>query len=499
MRNSKALSERIYFKEVYVVNPPFASAGIEDSNGRLRYVVIEPILTDEEIRLLNRIRRILLEETSVDLAKIKDASTARKLLRDRVTQIIKDYKLKVRDEQLEKLMYYIYRDSLGYGKIDVLIKDPNIEDISIDGVNVPVYVWHKFYESIPTNIVLNEVELRNLISKLSYRVGKQVTISRPILDGLLPEGYRVHIALDQVSLRGGSLSIRKFSESPFTIIDLINFGTISAEVAAYLWILIENLRSIMICGSTAAGKTTLLNAVSMLIYPDSKVITIEEARELRLPHENWIPLVTRPAIHEGVEEITLFDLLKSALRQRPDYIIVGEIRGEEAYNFFQAIATGHGGMCSIHAENIDSAIKRLITKPMNVPLLLIPMMNVVALISRVKVGGKIVRRVTRVSEIAGVDEKRSWVVFNPVFEWTGEKEDSFKFTGKSFMFERIAEFLHRPVESIYEELENKSLILKWMVKKHLNRYDQVASVIKEYYRSRERFLRKVKMESALIS
>ena len=491
----KVEEEKRAFKEVYPVNPPFALAGIEEYRGRLRYVVIEPILTENEQEVLEKVKRILLEEIRVPLEDLREEEKVKKLVRDKTYEIIRNYKFKLTEEQINKIIYYIVRDSLGYGKIDVLIKDPNIEDISIDGANIPIYVWHRMYENLPTTITLDENELRSLISRLSYRVGKQVTVSRPILDGLLPEGYRVHIALNQISLRGGSLSIRKFAETPFTIIDLIRFGTISTEMAAYFWTLLEHLRSIMVCGATAAGKTTLLNAISMLIHPDAKIITIEESRELRLPHKNWIPLVTRPALQEGMEEITLFDLLKSAMRQRPDYVVVGEIRGEEAYTFFQAIATGHSGLCSIHADSIDAAIKRLMTKPMKVPLLLIPMMNVLVLISRVKIDNKIVRRVTKVTEIEGIEEKGEWIKLNEVFTWTGADEDRFEYSGRSYMVKKISEIKHIPEEVIETEFRDKNLIIKWMANRGLRRYENVAGIIEEYYRNRASLLRRVKVEA----
>jgi len=491
----KAEEEKHAFREVYPVNPPFALAGIEEYKGKLRYVVIEPILTEREKQILEKVKRILLEEVRVSPEDLREEEKIRRLVRDKVYEIIRNYKFKLTEEQINKITYYIIRDSLGYGKIDVLIRDPNIEDISVDGANIPIYVWHRMYENLPTTIVLNENELRSLISRLSYRVGKQVTVSRPILDGLLPEGYRVHIALSQISLRGGSLSIRKFAETPFTIIDLIRFGTISTEMAAYFWTLLEHLRSIMVCGATAAGKTTLLNAISMLIHPDAKIVTIEESRELRLPHENWVPLVTRPALQEGMEEITLFDLLKSAMRQRPDYVVVGEIRGEEAYTFFQAIATGHSGLCSIHADSIEAAIKRLMTKPMNVPLLLVPMMNTLVLISRVKIDNKIVRRVVRITEIEGVEEKGEWVKLNEVFTWTGADEDRFEYSGRSYMIKKISEIKHIPEEVIEAELRDKNLIIRWMVNRGLRRYENVASIIEEYYRNRTSLLRRVKIEA----
>ncbi len=491
----KGPGEKKLFEEVYDVNPPYAYVGIERINEEVRYVVIEPFLTEREKEIIEKIKEILLTESHIDIEKLKDRKIAEEFLKKEIHRIVKSYKFKLNEEQVDKLSYYIFRDSLGYGKIDVLVRDPNVEDISVIGVNIPVYVWHRNYENISTNVVLNEGELRALISKLSYRAGKQISVSKPILDGFLPEGYRIHIVLDEVSLRGGSFTIRKFSRTPYTVVDLIKFGTLSPKLAAYLWSLIENFRSLMICGGTAAGKTTLLNAISMFIHPDAKVVTIEEARELRLPHENWVPLVTRPAM-EGLEEITLFDLLKSALRQRPDYVIVGEIRGEEAYTFFQAIATGHGGLCSMHSESGEAAIKRLITRPMNVPLLLIPMISTIVLIAKVKIGGKIARRVIDVKEIRGVDVSTGDVHLNPVFKWVKDK-DSFSFSERSYVLEKISEISLRSPDEVIDDLNDKALILKWMLKKDLHDYDQIANVVREYYRNKTGLLDKVRMEAAI--
>jgi flagellar protein FlaI len=326
-------------------------------------------------------------------------------------------------------------------------------------------------------------ELDSFVTRLAYKAGHQITISSPILEGALPEGFRVHLTLEEVSKRGDTFTIRKIRANPFTIVDLINLGTISPHVAAYFWILVENLRSIIVAGATASGKTALLNSICSFIRPEMKVITIEEVRELRL-HENWIPMVTRPSFQPGVQEVTLFDLLKSSLRQRPDCIIVGEVRGEEAYTLFQSISVGHGGLCTIHAENVETVEKRLLTKPMNIPPMLIPMMNAIVLIGRTKLRETVIRRVLDVSEIVGVDEKSGRALFRKICEWD-PRSDTFalniKSLAESYVFKRITELKHISIGNLMEEMDRREVILRWMAKKSIKSYDEAAGIVRSYY------------------
>jgi flagellar protein FlaI len=307
----------------------------------------------------------------------------------------------------------------------------------------------------------------------------------------------VHLTLDEISKRGDTFTIRKIRASPFTIIDLINFGTVSPKMAAYFWILVENLRSIILAGATASGKTALLNSVATFIRPEMKVVTIEEVRELFF-HENWIPMVTRPSFQLGVEEVTLFDLLKSSLRQRPDYIVVGEIRGEEAYTLFQSISVGHGGLCTIHAENVETVEKRLLTKPMNIPPMLITMMNAIALVERTKIRDITVRRVLDVSEITGVDDVTGRAKFLRIFEWDHER-DSFTFcikrASESYVFKRIAELRHVPVDDLVSELDRRENIVSWMARRNIKSYDDVANVVRMYYLNPEEIHNRARMEA----
>ncbi len=470
----------LQFKDFYAVTPPFGNVGIQldKASGRLLYRVIEPTMDAREQDTLEKLKNMLREETQISLDVIRDAASLETYLEANIQKMVKRFKLDVSKKSLEKFTYYIKRDFLGYGPVDVLIRDQNIEDISCNGVAIPIYVWHRLYESLPTNVCFpSRAELDTFITRLAYRSGHQISISNPILEGALPEGFRIHVTLEEVSKRGGTFTIRKVRANPFTIIDLINLGTVPSQLAAYFWILIENKRSIIASGATASGKTGLLNAICTFIPPEMKVVTIEEVRELRL-HENWIPMVTRPSLQAGIQEVTLFDLLKSSLRQRPDYIIVGEIRGEEAYTLFQSISVGHGGMCTIHAEDVSAVEKRLLTKPMDIPPMLIPMMNVVAQLNRTKFRDTIVRRITELSEI---NEKG---VFQRLFEWD-PRDDSTRLSvsslKESIALNRVANSKHVPIEEVIEDLEKRELILKWMAQNKICTYEQVAEIIRKYY------------------
>ena len=491
-------NESMAFRDFYPVNPPFGFVGIEinEDKGTLMYHTVEPTLNEDESELLNRIKDLLIDRMDVSLDVLRDPDQMEEYLRAQVQRLFKKFEREIPKESEDKFIYYLKRDFLGYGKIDILLRDENIEDVSCNGVRTPIYVWHRQYESIPSNIIYDtEDELDKTVIRLAYRSGRQISISHPIMEGTLPEGFRVQLTLKEISKRGDTFTIRKFRENPYTIIDLIKNGTVSAEIAAYLWLLVEHGRSIMICGATASGKTTLLNSLSMFIKPEMKVVTIEEVRELRL-HENWIPMVPRPSYQPGVTEITLFDLLKASLRQRPDYIVVGEVRGEEAYTLFQAIATGHGGLCTIHSDSVDYAIKRLLSRPMDIPAMMVPLMNVLLQIRRVKIGDNIVRRADTVTEVIGLSASDQ-VQVEHRFRWDSI-DDSYRFLESSgrgeSIFKQISNLRHVPEWTLEEEMKQRTLILEWMVKENLNTYAQVSQLVHNYYGNPEEVLTRARFE-----
>ncbi|MEM0322139.1 MAG: type II/IV secretion system ATPase subunit, partial [Thermoprotei archaeon] len=266
-----------------------------------------------------------------------------------------------------KILYYVERDIVGFGPLDPLMRDLSIEDISVDGAKKPVYVFHSKYESMPTNLVFEkEEDLDDYVVRLIHISGKHISTAFPLVDATLPGRHRLMATYRQeITPFGSTVTIRKFRTDPVTIVDMLNYGTLNEPIAAYLWLMMENRLSAIVIGATAAGKTTLLNALVSMVRPGSKVITIEEVQEMNLALDNWVPMISRPSYglsSEKVGEVSLFDLVKASLRMRPDVLVVGEVRGEEAYVLFQAISTGHGGLCTIHAEDVRSAIKRLTSK-----------------------------------------------------------------------------------------------------------------------------------------
>jgi flagellar protein FlaI len=377
------------------------------------------------------------------------------------------------------------------------MKDHLIEDISADGVNIPIYVWHRLYESLPTNIIFNnEAELNSFIIRLAYLAGKNISIASPILDASLPDGSRVQLTYgSEVTRRGSTFTIRRFRVDPLTISDLIAFNTLSSEMAAFLWYIIENRASVLVAGGVASGKTTMLNCLSMFIKPEMKIVSVEDTQELNLPHENWIPSVVRLGFgHEDRKggTITLFDLLKAAVRQRPDYIIVGEVRGEEAYTLFQAMATGHLGMSTIHAESVEATINRLQSEPMNIPKPLIAMTNVIMVMTRTEIEGKPARRVSITSEVLGLNSKTKNILTEDVFRWN-PKEDKFVFSGRSSILEKHMKKMDISEEEIRREIQRRKTVLEWMVRKGIRRHIEVSNVIREYYANPNRVFQKARV------
>ncbi len=498
---SKSVQEKkpSVFREVYPIHEPYVYAAVvkEPNSQRILYEVIEPTLLKEDEVQLKEIKALLIDEIDVSLKEIGTREKAEEYLKSKIREIIKDYRLKIAEEAIDKLMYYIIRDFLGYGKIDPLMKDRLIEDISADGVNIPLYVWHREYESLPTNIIFEDVdELNSFIIRLAYLAGKNISIASPMLDATLPDGSRLQLTYGtEVTRRGSTFTVRRFRVDPLSISDLISLNTLSSDMAAYFWYAIENRASILVAGGVAAGKTTMLNCLSMFIKPELKIVSVEDTAELNLPHENWIPSVVRAGFGQngkGTGAITLFDLLKTAVRQRPDYIIVGEVRGEEAYTLFQAMATGHLGMSTIHGESVNSVINRLGSEPMNIPRSLLTMIDAMTIQLRTEIKGKPARRTLAVTEIVGLDPKTQELLTNEVYRWDA-KRDIFLYSGRSHVLERNMESKELSEEEVREELHRRKTVLEWMVKNNIRRYTDVSAVIRDYYVDPARVYRKARL------
>ena len=486
----KRATQRLVFKdyrvvESYPLNPPWAYARILENvkTGEKLYYVDEVPLSEAEQKIYKNIMRILYWEIKPPPSNVDPQEY---FVRE-AKRIVIEYRLKLgRTPGItwSKILYYVVRDVAGFGPIDPLMRDPHIEDISCNGLGRPIYVWHRRYEYIPTNIVFeDEEELDSLVVKLVHMAGKHISVAFPVVDAILPGGHRLAATYKkEVSTSGSTFTIRKFREDPITIVDMLRGGVIDPLVGAYLWLLVEHKMAGMIMGVTGAGKTSTLNALATLLRPNLKVVTIEDTPELRLPLKNWVQLVARPSYGIGAEkigEITLFDLVKISLRYRPDIIIVGEVRGEEAYVLFQAMATGHGGMTTLHAEHIDAAVKRLTSPPMNIPPSYIPLMRFALLIRRVimesEEGPRVVRRVTHVWEIVDYNNYRL------IVEWDPRKDEHILKHSESSLLREIMESKGKDWDWVEEELGRRAVILQYMLAKGIRYYKDVAAIVYKYY------------------
>jgi archaeal flagellar protein FlaI len=481
----------------------FIRISFERTRNRYLYEVIEPKLTPTEQEILSLIRDTLVR--TLESRTRKDDQDAESYLIAAMEQAILDHSILIDEISKRRVRYYIVRDFIGYGPIDVLMRDPMIEDVSCDGPKIPIYLFHRSYESIKTNIVFpEETELDSFVIRLAQRCGKQISIADPLLDATLPDKSRLQASLSkEVTTRGSSFTIRKFRADPLTPTDLCRLGTMSPEMAAFFWFAMEEGASLIYAGGTASGKTSTLNAVSTFIPPQKKIVSIEDTREINLPHENWIAGLTRSGFGGEVVAgkvtgtIDMYKLLEAALRQRPEYLIVGEVRGPEAQTLFQAMATGHATYSTLHGDSVQSAVYRLENPPISVPRIMLQTLGGIAIQIQARVNYRLVRRIKECVEIVGIDPETKDLLTNTVFEWDNTN-DTYTYLGKSVILERIMEKRNWNAEKIQSEWTNRTLILEWMMAKGIRKIDDVVNVISAYYSTPDELMRRVKeqMEKA---
>ncbi|HEX2066073.1 MAG TPA: type II/IV secretion system ATPase subunit, partial [Candidatus Thermoplasmatota archaeon] len=348
----------------------------------------------------------------------------------------------------------------------------------------------------------DEVELDRFVIRLAQRCGKHISVADPLLDATLPDGSRLQATLSrEVTTRGSSFTIRKFRADPLTPPDLVRYGTISSEMAAFLWFVMEMGASFLLAGGTASGKTTTLNAVCQFIPPEKKIVSIEDTREINLSHENWIAGITRAGFGReglGVKStgtVDMYKLLESALRQRPEYLLVGEVRGAEALTLFQAMATGHAVYSTMHADSVTSAIYRLENEPINVPRLMLQTLDLVLIQGQARVKGRLVRRIKEVSELVGFDPDTKEILSNTVFLWD-PAEDRHAYLGKSYLLEQVMQARNLTEEQLQQEWRQRIEVIEWMAASGVRRYDEVAGAVGAYYRDPQRFLDRIRGKAA---
>lgn len=449
---------------IYPLVKPYSYAYIkwDDKQGGYIYHVIEPRLTEDEKNILERLKQGLLQTIDVPLEHIKNKSELNNFLQTKIEEVSKQLGIKFTDVLKRKILYYIFRDFVGYNEIDPLLQDSYIEDISCDGIAIPIFVVHKILGSVKTDILFEDEEkLKDFVIKLAERCNRYISYAEPLLDGALEDGSRVQATLaSDVTTKGPTFTIRKFPEKPFTPIDIIKLKTADAKILSYLWLCLDYGANILIAGGTATGKTTFLNAISLLINPDAKIVSIEDTRELSLPHENWIPAVSRAGFVMGVGEVTLFDLLKESFRQNPDYLIVGEVRGEEASIMFQAMASGHTALSTMHAGSVEDVIKRLTTQPINLPESLVGLLDIVIIMARTPEKGESARRIKEIIEILPNLSTHTIVKWNI-------KKDRFTFKS-SKLLNNFAQEHGISTTKIKKELLKREKILKSLIRKTID-------------------------------
>ena len=451
------------------------------------YNVIEPHMTAKMTDIIVKVKELLEQKLDVDFSQMRTFE-AKNYIRLQVNDIVGYYGFTLTEEEKDNLHYYIERDFIGLGKIEPFMQDEQIEDVSCDGLDIPVFVFHRnpLINSVLTNVVYRNAEdLDSFVIRLAQISGKSISVAVPLLSGALPDGSRIQATLaTDIARRGSNFTIRKFTEKPLTPMHLLNYGTIDLKTLAFLWMAVDFGKSIIISGGTASGKTTMLNVLSLFIRPEKKIVSIEDTPELKLPHPHWVPQVARSAI--GVEgerkfgEIDLFDLLRESLRQRPDYIIVGEVRGKEAYVLFQEMATGHPSLATIHAENMGKLIDRLTTPPISLPPSLITSADIVVFLIGTRYRDRQVRRVNEVVEVVGMNTETKQPIINQIFRWN-PINDTFDIENNSKVLKEIAEEGGVSEKDIADELERRMVVLNWMREKNLTEYTDVNAVINFYY------------------
>ncbi|MEW5760582.1 MAG: type II/IV secretion system ATPase subunit [Candidatus Thermoplasmatota archaeon] len=464
------------------------------------YESIEPQLTPREEELYKEIKFELIKTMEYNF-KEEIRSEKENYIKNMVDELIEKKGLFIDDVVRKRIKYYAIRDFIGFGLIDIIMTDPYIEDISCDGPRIPIFVVHKKYESMKTNTIFeSEFELDAFVIGIAQRCGKHISVAEPMIDATLPDGSRLQTTLaKEVTTRGSSFTIRRFREKPMTPSDLIRTKTMSAEMVAYLWHAVEMGESIVVCGGTASGKTTTMNAILLFVPPQMKIITIEDTREINLPHENWIAGLTRSGFGERGKdgklagEIDMYELLRAALRQRPQYLVVGEVRGIETYTMFQAMATGHTVYSTMHADSVKSMVYRLENPPINLPRILLTSLNVVIIQGQVKVGKGIARRVKNIVEIVGLEPETNELATNIIYTWN-VADDTFSFGGHSFLFERIMGLKNLTRSQMIEEFKRRIEIIEWMGKKDIKDYVEVAKIVSGYYKDPAAIMKIVRKE-----
>jgi len=470
----------------YMLIAPYVSAHIYWNNNlnELVYDLEEPILDSNEQAALMQLENAMMEVVNVNVALDNTLESITKYIDKTARLLIDELNLGISSETYAKIFYYLFRDFIGLNEIDPLLRDYFIEDIECNGINTPVYIIHRVFRNLRTNLVYKDMErIGSFVEKLAQRCGRYVSYAQPMLDGTLPDGSRVNATYTKdISSRGPTFTIRKFTKVPWTPIQLISSNTLSPEMMAYFWMLLQYHSNILIAGGTASGKTTLLNALAFFIPPEARVVSIEDTREINLPRENWLPSVSRNSVGVGnLGEVDLFTLLKSSFRQNPDYLIVGEVRGQEAAVLFQGMASGHSSISTMHADSVDTLIRRLQTPPIELSPSLVNSLDCVAVATHALSGKNEVRRVREIVEIINVNNDGTATINTP-FKWDPAK-DIFYYKKQNKAFEKISAKVGIPTEKLYNEMLTRAKLIYALYQQKVFGFNEVQAIINAYYKN----------------
>ncbi|PIO08617.1 secretion system protein E [Candidatus Pacearchaeota archaeon CG10_big_fil_rev_8_21_14_0_10_34_12] len=477
----------------YALILPFAFAHIywNPKISEVVYEIEEPYLSEQEKRYKEEI--ITAMENMINLGEVIE-NDQEKILKyiDRMLKVLAiELGMDMPYESYRKIYYYLCRDFIGFNEIDPLLRDFFVEDIECNGLNTPVYIVHRIFRNLKTNIKFdNSNKLSNFVEKLAQRAEKYISYASPILDGSLPDGSRVNATYTKdITSRGPTFTIRKFTKTPWTPTELVAFNTLSPEMIAYLWLLIEHKMNILITGGTSSGKTTLLNAIAFFIAPEARVVSIEDTLELNLPRENWLPSVARTSTGVGnIGEIDLYSLLRASFRQNPDYVIVGEVRGKEASVLFQGMASGHSSMSTMHADSVDTVIKRLETPPIELSPTLMNVLDCVCIMTHAIVKKQETRKLKEIVEIINITPD-GIALTNTPFLWN-PSDDNFYFKKNSKIFEKISKRDGIKVETLEIEFRKRAQLIYTLYRKKFFGFKQFQEVVNEYYKKPEEVLKK---------
>ncbi|MCL6500657.1 MAG: type II/IV secretion system ATPase subunit [Candidatus Pacearchaeota archaeon] len=468
----------------YVLISPYVTAHIywNPEIAELIYEIEEPILNEFEKKTLREIESGMLELINLGTV-VEKTQEALLIYIDKMAKVIlSELGKSLSEESYSRLFYYLYRDFIGLNETEPLLRDFFIEDIECNGINTPVYIVHRVYRNMRTNLIYRDIpKLASFVEKLAQRCGRYISYATPLLDGTLPDGSRVNATYTtEITSKGPTFTIRKFTKVPWTPIQLISMNTLSPEMLAYFWLLMQYKCNVLITGGTGSGKTSMLNAFAFFIPPEARVVSVEDTREINLPRENWLPSVARAGI-AGAGEIDMFTLLKESFRQNPDYVIVGEVRGKEAYVLFQAMAAGHPSLSTMHADSVETVIRRLETPPIDLSPTLVNSLDAVAVMTHAIVNKQETRRLREIVEIVDVTPE-GIALTNVPFVWN-PAEDSFYFKTESKVFEKICKRYGLSREQLLKEFKIRVKLLYALHKKKVYDFTTVQKIITEYYKN----------------